>query len=391
MRGKNQKLVKKDAARTMAANVARHSLLPSRFAWATMLMAMARPLTLNEHALHELRAGVAAAIAARRLPGAVAWVERLGAAPFVEAFGQRAWEPAPEPLATDAVFDIASLTKPMVGILAARCLERGLFELDDPVARHMPGLHHAMTWRHLLTHSSGLPAVLPLTPDWSGREPALTLARAAIPTHQPGTLFRYSDINYILLGALLEGVTSAPLHELAAHEIFTPLEMRDARYRPLELHAAMCIVPTEFEGARMLRGVVHDPAARRMGGVAGHAGVFSTAADLARLARCLLSGGEPLMQPHTLALMTRSASPHGMPARGLGWDIASAYSRPRGALFPMGSYGHTGFTGCVLWLDPHSRSFYVFLSNRVHPRGNESIVALYEQVGTWAARAVGLQ
>lgn len=356
-----------------------------------MLAAMARPRPLDDDALQELRAGVGAAIVARRLPGAVVWIERLGAAPFHEAFGQGAWEPAPEPLAADAVFDIASLTKPIVGLLAARCLERGLFGLDAPVAPRMPVQHAAITWRHLLTHSSGLPAVLPLTPEWNGLEAALALAGAAVPTHDPGTLFRYSDINYILLGAGLEGLTGQPLHQMAERDIFGPLGMHDTHYGPLEHHGITRLVPTEFDGEQLLRGVVHDPAARRMGGVAGHAGVFSTAADLARLARCLLSGGAPLLQPQTLALATRSASPPGLPARGLGWDIASPYSRPRGALFPMGSYGHTGFTGCVLWLDPHSRSFYVFLSNRVHPRGSQSIVALYEQVGTWAARAVGLQ
>ena len=205
-------------------------------------------------------------------------------------------------------------------------------------------------------------------------------------------MFRYSDVNYILLGRLIESVAGQALDRLAAARIFEPLGMHDSGFKPR--HAASRLVPTTFEAGRMLRGVVHDPAARRMGGEAGHAGLFSTAADLARLARAMLGGGrlggQRVLSEAAIAAKARHAAPAGLPARGLGWEIDSPYSRPRGTVYPAGrSFGHTGFTGCALWLDPASESFYVFLSNRVHPRGSDSNVSLYEEVGTWAARAAG--
>ena len=410
MRGKNQKLVKKKRAKTMAANVARQAMLNAMerrtVLAATLAMgggqaAMAQSPTLapalKADALRALHGCVNAAIAARRLPGAVLWVERLGSEPHTRVFGQRAWEPAAEGLALDAVFDAASLTKPVVtGTLCMRLIEQGLLQLDAPVQalfKHFAG-GEAISWRHLLTHSSGLPAILPLTPVWSGAGSAHALVLAAQATHAPGTHFRYSDINYILLGAMLERMGGAPLAELAQREVFKPLAMTDSGYLPLQRHTPARLVPTEFDGAHMLRGEVHDPVARRMGEVAGHAGMFSTAADLARFARAMLSGGEldgmRVLSRDSVRLMTRNASPAGLAPRGIGWDIDSPYSRLRGSVYPVGGFGHTGFTGCAMWLDPGSLSFYVFLSNRVHPRGSESIVALYEEIGTWAARAVGI-
>lgn len=360
--------------------------------------ALAQPSTLGAAALRTLDARIDAAIAERRLPGGVLWIERLGAEPYRRVYGQRAWEPAPEPLAFDAVFDAASLTKPVVtGTLMAQWIERGRLGLDDPVRRHLPEFTagDGITLRHLLTHSSGLPAILPLQPAWSGAPAGVALALAARAAEPPGQVFRYSDVNYILLGHLIERIGGAPLHEQALSQVLQPLAMQDSGFLPLARHAMARLVPTEFDGTAMLRGVVHDPAARRMGGVAGHAGLFATAADLARYARMVLGGGvldgvRVLASP-SLAAMTADQSLPGQPARGIGWDIDSPYSRPRGALYPRGTgFGHTGFTGCALWIDPGSKSFYVWLSNRVHPRGSESIVALYEEIGTQAARAVGL-
>lgn len=342
---------------------------------------------LDEAALAAVQADIEAAIAQRRLPGGVLWVERAGVS-WSRVLGQRAWEPEPEPLTADAVFDVASLTKPVVtGALCALLLERRIIGLDDPLRRHLPEFPATagpITVRHLLSHTSGLPAILPLEPAWSGAGAAHALACAAVPTHAPGTFFRYSDINYILLGSLIERVAGAALPELAQREVLRPLAMHDSGYLPLERHAASRLVPTEFDGATMLRGAVHDPAARRMGGVAGHAGLFSTAADLARFARSVLVDAR-------WSAMSRNIAPAGLAQRGIGWDIDSPYSRPRGAHYTKGtSFGHTGYTGCAMWLDPASGSFYVFLSNRVHPRGSDSIVALYEQIGTGVARAVGL-
>lgn len=353
---------------------------------------------LDPAALSGLDARIEAAIAARRLPGAVLWVERLGAEPYRRVYGQRAWEPAPEALALDAVFDAASLTKPVVtGTLMAQWLERGRVGLDDAVVQHLPefGGGVGISVRHLLTHNSGLPAILPLEPAWSGAGTAYALACSARPSDAPGQVFRYSDVNYILLGHLIERLGGAPLAEQAEQRVLQPLQMRDSGFLPLRRHAAQRLVPTEFDGSTMLRGTVHDPAARRMGGVAGHAGLFSTAADLARYARCMLQTGAldgvRVLSAPSARLMTTNAAPPGLPARGLGWDIDSPFSRPRGAHYPRGSsFGHTGFTGCAMWIDPGSRSFYVLLSNRVHPRGSDSIVALYEEVGTLAARAAGV-
>jgi CubicO group peptidase (beta-lactamase class C family) len=347
----------------------------------------AAPAGFGGAALAALQSRIETAIAARRLPGAVLWVERDGVS-WSRAFGLRAWEPESEALAADAVYDVASLTKPVVaGALAALLFARGSLALDDPVHEHLPefGPDAGITVRHLLTHTSGLPAILPLDPAWSGARSAHVLACAAQPTDPPGTSFRYSDINYILLGALIERLGGAGLAELAQHEVLDPLAMHDSGFLPLQRHPPGRLVPTEYDGDSMLRGIVHDPAARRMGGVAGHAGLFATAADVARFARAALA--DPRFTP-----MAGNAAPPGLPARGVGWDIDSPYARPRGSVYPRGaSFGHTGYTGCAMWIDPASRSFYVFLSNRVHPRGSDSIVALYEEVGTWAARAVGLR
>lgn len=354
-------------------------------------------------ALQQLHARIEAAIAARRLPGAVLWVERLGWPAHHAVLGQRAWEPAPEALALDAVYDVASLTKPVVtGTLLMQLLEAGRLTLEDPVARHLPAFaegrppKQAIRLRHLLTHCSGLPAIMPGEPAWQGAATGVALAMAAAPTEAPEQQFRYSDINFVLLGAVIERVGGAPLQQLARERIFEPLRMADSGYQPRQ--AAARLVPTAYEnntGDRLLRGEVHDPAARRMGGVAGHAGLFSTVADLARYARMVLGGGElegaRVLRADSVALMARNHAPANLPARGLSWDIASPYARPRGLVYPSGSsFGHTGFTGCALWIDPGSRSFYVFLSNRVHPRGNEALTALYEEVGTGAARAAGL-
>jgi CubicO group peptidase (beta-lactamase class C family) len=365
---------------------------------ATPMTLPAAPRPLHPAPLQRLGRLIDTAIAGRRLPGAVLWVERAGAAPHTAVFGQRALDPAAEPLALDAVFDVASLTKPVVtGVLCAQLLDEGRFELDDPVSRHLPGNAERseggapVTVRHLLTHCSGLPAVLPLDPAWQGAAAARALTLAAQPTDPPGTAFRYSDINYHLLDALLQAWTGEPLDRLARERVLQPLGLHDSGYLPLQRLPAARLVPTERIGTQVLRGQVHDPAARRMGGVAGHAGLFATAAELATFARMILGrgtlNGRTVLSGRTWAAMTTSQSPRGLPQRGLGWDIDSPYSRPRGRVWPVGGFGHTGFTGCAMWIDPASQGFYVFLSNRVHPAVREGIVDLYEAVGTAAAEA----
>ena len=254
-----------------------------------------------------------------------------------------------------------------------------------------------VTVMQLLTHTSGLPAGLPLSPTWKGREAALQLACTRALTHAPGTFFRYSDVNFILLGEVVQRVAAKPLEVLAHEWLFSPLKMHDSGFLPLQRVSETRLVPTEWvteePGLRMLRGEVHDPTARRMGGVAGHAGLFSTVADLSRFARMVLAGGEldgvRVLQEATVRRMCAVSTPASVPERrALGWDVDSPYSRARGRRYPLGSVGHTGFTGCALWLDPASHAFHVWLSNRVHPRTREPIVALYDDVATAAAEAM---
>ena len=389
-----------------------------------------RPSSWNAAALTPLQTAAASAVEKRLTPGLVVRVEVLtggdaGRSARVEsheiALGQRAWEPQPEALSVDTVYDCASLTKVVVTApLFARLFEQGLAQPDTPVVSLLPAFradrpgHGRISLRHLLTHTSGLPAGLPLKEPWQGPEAAWRLASAAQPTHAPGTFFRYSDINFILLGAMAEKLTGQPLDALAQAWLLAPLGMRDSGFRPTAAPQRWAnvprerIAPTEWEGeigaprearpsgARLLRGAVHDPTARRMGGVAGHAGLFSTTADLARFARMLLQRGElegvRVLAPASVDRMFAVATPPALAERrSLGWDIDSPLSRARGLPgqgWSAGSVGHTGFTGCALWIDPALRAFHVLLSNRVHPVARESIVGVYEAVGTAAAQAV---
>lgn len=378
-------------------------LAPGLLAAALLASCAHRP-ALAPAPLAEAGAAIERFIAQRQLPGAVLWMEKLGEPPHHRAYGQRAVDPSPEPLDEATVFDAASLTKPVVTATLVQLLrEQGRLDMESPLQRYLPdcgGSEKAgITLRQLLTHSSGLPAGLPGNGagDWAGGADAERIACGLAPLAAPGAVFRYSDVNFILLGRIVERVSGMPLNRLAEQALFQPLGMRDSGYRPLGRMAAQRIAPTERQpDGHMLRGEVHDPTARKMGGVAGHAGLFTTAADLARFARMLLASGvtedgRRLLSAESVALLTTPQSPRGLDAqRGMGWDIASPYARPRGSLYPATSFGHTGFTGCVFWLDPKSRSFYVLLSNRVHPAAGTNVLPLYGELGTLAARAAGL-
>lgn len=336
------------------------------------------------------------AITAHKLPGGVLWVECQGRE-YHHAFGLRAIVPNPEPMTEDTIFDAASLTKVLATTPALMVLyERNKVRLDEPVMTYLPefrgGGKEAVTLRHLLTHTSGFRRTLSHSPDWSDFRSAFALVCAEELSHPPGADFLYSDINFIILGEVVRKVSGVKLDEFAAREIYEPLKMADTGYLPPAAKRGR-IAPTERIGREVLRGKVHDPKAQRMGGVAGHAGVFTTAADLARFARMMLRGGEldgaRIFKPETVKLMTQVQTPPFMKTRrGLGWDIDSDFSRPRGDLFPIGSYGHTGFTGGCLWIDPVSETFWIFLSNRVHPEPSGNIYALQKSLGTLAAEAV---
>jgi CubicO group peptidase (beta-lactamase class C family) len=359
----------------------------------------------------QIDSAIDAAAAERKLPGAVFHLERNGAV-YEKAYGRLSYETGAAQVSTNTVFDAASLTKviataPSVMLLA----EEGKIDLDARLVQYFPecanGGKQAITIRELLTHTSGLPSGLPATPAWHGAAAAHALACSLPVTNPPGTLFRYSDVNYVLLGQLVEKVAGMPLNEFAQRRIYTPLRMVDTGFLPLKRFAAAQIAPThkspleanqpdlhgDVAGGALLQGVVHDPTARRMDGVAGSAGLFTTARDLARYARMMLGGGEldgvRILSRESVRLMTTAQSPAGIEAvRGMGMDINSPYAvRPRGTVFPVGSYGHTGFTGCIVWIDPNSHTFYVFLSNRVYPDDKSNVLPLYTQIGTLAAQS----
>ncbi len=362
------------------------------------------------------------AIEAKKLPGAVVLIGHNGKTVFEEAYGNRAIEPAVEPMTENTIFDMASLTKCLATATAIMQLyEAGKVQFDDPVAKYLPAFgangKEKVTVRELLTHYSGLPADVDLKAAWTGKQTGLDLAFNSKLETTPGTAFKYSDINFITLGALVEKVSGEPLDQYAAKHIFQPLGMVHTRYLP-PANWIPNIAPTAHNDDgpladdTLLRGTVHDPTTRRMGGVAGHAGVFSTAGDVRLYAQALLdklrqnTGPFPLKQS-TLVLMTKAEQPStaqagatiftadgkpttGVAVRGFGWDINTAFSRPRGEVFPLGSFGHTGFTGTSLWMDPESNTFVILLANAVHPRGNPPISALRGQVATAAARALNL-
>jgi len=354
------------------------------------------PTRLDPEKLAELDAAVESAIAEKQVPGGVLWFEHAGAT-YHKAFGHRAVFPTEEPMTEDTIFDAASLTKVVATTPAVMLLiERGRMKLDEPVRTYLPDFsgegRERITVRHLLTHTSGLRPGIPSKPDWSGYEKGIELACAEKPTAPPGTAFRYSDVNFILLGEVVRRVSGQRLDRFAQKEIFRPLRMADTGFFP-RTNKLWRIAPTERMNGTVLRGAVHDPTARRLAGVPAHAGLFTTTADLARFARMLLRKGElngvRVFKPGTVRQMTRVQTPaEVLDRRGLGWDIDSPYAGPRGELFPIGSYGHTGWTGGSIWIDPFSRSFVVFLSNRNHPNDNGSVGALRKQLGTLAAEAI---
>ena len=314
---------------------------------------------------------------------------------YRKAFGNRSVEPRREAMTADTVFDIASLTKVVATTVAVmQLVEKGDIRVNEPVAKYLPEFaqngKEDVTIRQLLTHFSGLPEDLDLTQPWQGRDTALQMAYAEKLVDPPGSRFLYSDVNFIVLGSLVERVSGMSLDQYCRQHIFTPLGMVETRFLPPPSWL-MKIAPTQFdEQNHMLRGIVHDPTARRMGGVAGHAGVFSTADDLSKFAQFLLTGG-PVLSPLMIEKMTTPQQPPTATVlRGFGWDIDSPFSSNRGDLLPVGSFGHTGFTGTSMWIDPTTRTFIILLTNAVHPRGKGSAVALRSKIATAVAAELAL-
>ena len=336
------------------------------------------------------------AVAEKNPPGAVVLIGHNGRVVYRKAFGYRSLEPTLEPMTLDTVFDVASLTKCVAtGLSISRMMELGQIRLNDPVSKYLPEFakngKQDITIRQLATHYSGLAPDLDLKQPWQGHDTAIQMAFAEAPQNPPGSRFVYSDINYIVLGELVHRISGMPLNQYASVHFYKPLKMAHTTFLPPVAWRPK-IAATEYdERGVMLKGVVHDPTSRRMGGVAGHAGLFSTADDLAKLAQALLDGGKPILSSLTVEKMgTPQNPPIGPSLRGVSWDIDSPFASNRGDLFPVGSFGHTGFTGTSLWIDPTTNTYVIILGNGVHPRGGPALVALRSKVATAVAAALNL-
>jgi len=336
-----------------------------------------------------LDALVNAQIAAGKLPGAVLEVGDDRGVIYRRAYGCRRREPACEAMTEDTIFDLASVTKVIATTTAIlQLVEQGRIELDAPVARYWQafGGHGKadITVRQLLTHTSGLPADLDLRSKWHGEAAAMAKIEALAPQSTPGAGMRYSDVNFEALGELVERVSGQRLDAYAHDHIFVPLQMADTGFLPAD-DLKPRIAPTSVG-----TGVVHDPSAARMDGVAGHAGLFGTAADLARFARMLLNGGEldgvRILGPDTIAQMSTLQSPASEQQwRGLGWQLYAPLVANRDAMPPIGAIGHRGYTGTAIWVDPATKRFVALLSNRVYPNDGGDAAPLRREVLAYVA------
>ena len=367
-----------------------------RYLWWSLLMvslcvlsrARAQPADARFEGIEQL---VEQAIARGELPGCTIDIGTHEGSLYARAFGERT---AGEPMMIDTLFDLASLTKPLATALSVAALvERGQLDLDQPVARHLPPFaradKRAITPRQLLLHTSGLPSVGPLADFESGRERALARIAGAKLTAAPGKLFRYSDLGYIVLGELVAALSGRPLERFVEEALYAPLGSSSIGFgvAPPDVPRA---APTEQRDGATIRGVVDDPRAFRLGGVAGHAGLFATAADVARVARMLLGGGSAegrrVLRAETVATFTRPARA-GEAQRTLGFDVQSTYAVGRGRLLGDRAYGHGGYTGTSVWIDPAADLYVVVLSNRVHSGARGTIHPLASSIADIAASA----
>ena len=389
---------------------------------------IAAPQTVGMNAakLAQIDGLVNAEIAAKKLPGAVVIVGHKGKIVYRKAFGNRSLVPTIEPMTIDTIFDVASLTKPVATATSIMILvEQGKLRLNDTVGMYIPDIDDPnakkVTILQLLTHTSGYRPDFDLGEKWTGREGMLAALKKEKLRNPPGTKFVYSDIGFIVLGEIVfrlsndfpgvffardiaKGLGTSMRYRSFKSIIFAerPPNVVDVSIGPVapteNIRGQNSYLGSKFDGDEqsgdvILRGKVHDPTAFRMFGVAGHAGLFSNADDLARYCQMVLNNGtldgKRVLSPQTVALMTRPVvvSEDGA-TRGLGWDMNTSFSSNRGELFPLGTFGHTGFTGTGLWMDPTSQTFVVFMSNRVHPDGKGDVGPLRARVATVAASAI---
>jgi uncharacterized protein YbbC (DUF1343 family)/CubicO group peptidase (beta-lactamase class C family) len=329
------------------------------------------------------------------MAGAVVLIARQGRTVYLRAFGQRQSQPDEVPMTTDTVFDLASLTKPIATATSVmKLVADGRIELDDPVAKHLPEFaangKQDVTIAQLLTHQGGLTADNALRDYQEGTEEAWQRIWALPLLAEPGSRFIYSDVGFIVLGELVHRVSGKPLDQFCQEHIFNPLGMSATGFLPGETLRQRAAA-TEQRDGRWMCGEVHDPRSYLLGGVAGHAGLFSTAEDLAVYGQMLVQGGQyvgaQILPPEVVARMTAPRRV-GTGLRGLGWDLRSGYSSNRGDLLSPRAIGHGGFTGTGIWIDPQLELVIVFLSNRLHPDGQGSVNRLIGRVGTVAAAAI---
>ncbi len=356
---------------------------------------------LSEKRLEGIPPLVEAAIQAKKIPGAVVLIGHEGQVVYRKAFGESSLVPERRAMTADTIFDLASMTKVVATTTAVmQLVELGKIELSAPVSDYWPEFKQngkeLVTIRELLTHYSGLPPDLELKPAWTGYDTAMQMIVDSKLDLPPGTRFVYSDINFETLGEIVRRVSGEPLNVYCAEHIFKPLGMKDTLFTPPASLRGR-IAPTQYEhgtSGPVLLGVVHDPTARFMGGVAGHAGLFSTADDISIFAQMLLNGGAynraRILSPLSIEKMTTPQTPpNEMALRGLGWDIDSPFASNRGELFSVGSFGHTGYTGTSIWIDPVTKTYVILLTNRVHPIDKGEVIGLRSALATLVAGALG--
>lgn len=340
-------------------------------------------------------------IEAGHIPGAVILVGHQGRAVYRRAFGQRSLEPERQPMTLDTVFDLASLTKVVATTTAVMQLwDRGLLNISDPVMKYWPefgqnGKDSITLWQ-LLTHTSGLRDQINPQIKWSDYPGALeAIARdGTIPWK---TKYKYGDVDFIVLGEIVQRLSKQPPDSYCTEKIFQPLKMARTTFNPPETWLAG-IAPGNKVNGYWLWGKVQDPAARKFGGVAGHAGLFSNADDLSVFAQMLLNGGESqgrrILTAEAVAAMTRPRIIYETSctiSHGFGWDMLSPLSKEFNASFPAGSFGHTGFTGTSIWIEPHSKTYLIILTNRLHPNGKGQVKPLRAKIAAAVAAAVPLK
>jgi len=391
----------------------------------------------SEH-LTKIGEAVLESIARKDTPGAVVLVARKGRIVYRKAFGDRAIEPKREPMTVDTIFDLASLTKIVATATSMMILvERGKVSLADPVALYIPEFgkfgKERITIEQLMTHRAGLPPDNEIA-DYVGKtiDPIEKICELRL-SYEPGMRFVYSDVGFIVAAEIIRRVSGKRLDEYARQNIYAPLGMNDTTFSPTfaflkkmkdgiregtlsviesghdrpmttteekrirgsadTMEARLSrVAPTENREGRWMRGEVHDPRAYEMGGVAGHAGLFSTADDLAIFCQMILNKGEyngaRILAPYTVERMVSAQTLPTSQMRGIGWDVNTSYSSNRGDLYPVGTFGHTGFTGTSIWLDPASETFVVLLTNRVHPNGSGDVTRLRSAVASIVAGAI---